>query len=199
MGWNFLVSVTVTLSGNRIFADVIKVKWDHTGLCCCYLVAKWWRSFAIPWTIAWQASLSMGFSRREYWGGLPFPSSGDLPNPGIEPLSPVLAGRFLTAEPYTGLGQGLILGLVSLVKGTLKTDEHPGRGLVMLAGSFVATSQGMPRIAGSPQRLGKGLTIVSPCEPLCRSQPCDQLEFRLLASRPVRETNFCCFKLPTLW
>ena len=109
--------------------------------------------------------LSMGFPRQEYWSGLPFSSPGDLPNPGIEPLSPVLAGRFLTAEPYTGLGQGLILGLVSLVKGTLKTDEHPGRGLVMLAGSFVATSQGMPRIAGSPQRLGKGLTIVSPCEP----------------------------------
>ena len=125
MGWTFLVSVTVTLSGNRIFADVIKVKWDHTGLCCCYLVAKWWPSFAIPWTIAWQASLSMGFSRREHWSGLPFPSSGDLPNPGIEPLSPVLAGRFLTAEPYTGLEQALILGLLSLVKGNFEDRWTP--------------------------------------------------------------------------
>ena len=42
-------------------------------------------SFAIPWTAAGQAPLSMGFSRQEYWSGLPFPSPGDLPNHGIEP------------------------------------------------------------------------------------------------------------------
>ena len=41
----------------------------------------------------------MGFSRQEYWSGLPFPSPGDLPDPGMEPTSPALAGRFLTAEP----------------------------------------------------------------------------------------------------
>ena len=58
--------------------------------------------FATPWTIACQAPLSMGFSRQEYWSGLPFPAPGDLPNPGIEPTSPVspaLAGRFFTTEP----------------------------------------------------------------------------------------------------
>ena len=49
-----------------------------------------------PWTIAHQAPLSMGFSRQEYWSGLPFPSPEDLPNPGIKPVSPALAGRFLT-------------------------------------------------------------------------------------------------------
>ena len=43
-----------------------------------------------PWTIACQAPLSMGFSRQEYWGGLPFPSPGDLPDPGIKPWSPAL-------------------------------------------------------------------------------------------------------------
>ena len=48
------------------------------------------RLFATPWTVAYQAPLSMGFSRQEYWSGLPFPSPGDLPNPGIEPGSPVL-------------------------------------------------------------------------------------------------------------
>ena len=41
----------------------------------------------------------MGFPRQEYWSGLPFPSPGDLPDPGIEPMSTALAGRFLTAEP----------------------------------------------------------------------------------------------------
>ena len=54
------------------------------------LVAKLCLTFATPWTIACQAPLSMEFSRQEYWSGLPFPSSGDLPNPGIEPTPPAL-------------------------------------------------------------------------------------------------------------
>ena len=54
----------------------------------------------IPWTlaIACQASLSMGFSRQEYWSGLPFPSLGDLPDPGIEPESPALQADSLLSE-----------------------------------------------------------------------------------------------------
>ena len=57
------------------------------------------RLFVTPLTVAYQAPLSMGFSRQEYWSGLPFPSPGDLPDSEIEPTSPVLAGRFFTAEP----------------------------------------------------------------------------------------------------
>ena len=57
------------------------------------------RLFATPWTVAYQASLSMGFSRQEYWSGLPFPSPGDLPDPGIEPGSPALESDALTSEP----------------------------------------------------------------------------------------------------
>ena len=56
-------------------------------------------SSMILWTVALQAPLSMGFPWQEYWHGLSFPSPGDLPNPGIEPISPVLAGRFFTIEP----------------------------------------------------------------------------------------------------
>ena len=56
-------------------------------------------SFVIPWTVACQAPLSMGFSRQEYWSGLPFPSPGDLPDPEIEPTAPALAGGFFTTEP----------------------------------------------------------------------------------------------------
>ena len=55
--------------------------------------------FATPWTVARQAPLSMGFSRQEYWSGLPCPPSGDLPDPGIEPASltsSALAGGFFT-------------------------------------------------------------------------------------------------------
>ena len=54
------------------------------------------RLFVTPWTVARQTSLSLGFPRQEYWGGLPFPSPGDLPNPGTEPASPALAGGFYT-------------------------------------------------------------------------------------------------------
>ena len=55
--------------------------------------------FATQWTVAHQAPPSMGFSRQEYWSGLPFPSPGDLPNPGIEPRSCELQGDALTSEP----------------------------------------------------------------------------------------------------
>ena len=48
------------------------------------------RLFVTPWTVAYHAPPSMGFSRQEYWSGLPFPSPGDLPDPGIEPGSPAL-------------------------------------------------------------------------------------------------------------
>ena len=57
------------------------------------------RLFATPWTVAYQASPSMGFSRQEYWSGLPFPSPGDLPDPGNEPRSPALEADALTSEP----------------------------------------------------------------------------------------------------
>jgi len=54
---------------------------------------------AIAWTVAIQAPLSMGFPRQEYQSGLPFPSPGDLPNPGIEPRSPALQADSLPSEP----------------------------------------------------------------------------------------------------
>ena len=57
------------------------------------------RLFVTPWTVAYQAPLSMGFSRQEYWSGLPFPSPGDLPDPGIEPGFPTLEADALTSEP----------------------------------------------------------------------------------------------------
>ena len=57
------------------------------------------RLFATPWTVAHQAPLSMGFSRQEYCSGLPFPSPGDLPNPGIEPGSSALQADALPSEP----------------------------------------------------------------------------------------------------
>ena len=57
------------------------------------------RLFATPWTVAYQAPPSMGFSRQECWSGLPFPSLGDLPDRGIEPGSPALQADAFPSEP----------------------------------------------------------------------------------------------------
>ena len=57
------------------------------------------RLFATPWTVAYQAPPSVGFSRQEYCSGLPFPSPGDLPDPGIEPGSPAFQADALTSKP----------------------------------------------------------------------------------------------------
>ena len=63
------------------------------------LFAKSCLTLVTPWTVACQAPLSTGFSRQEYWSGLPFPSRKNLPNQGIKSTSPALAGRFFTTEP----------------------------------------------------------------------------------------------------
>ena len=68
-------------------------------VCVCVKSLSRVRLFATLWTIARQAPLSMGFSQQEYWSGLPFPSPGDLPDPGIEPRSPALQADALTSEP----------------------------------------------------------------------------------------------------
>ena len=71
-------------------------------MCVCILSLSVISNYCNPWTVACQAPLSMGFSRQEHWSGLPLPTSGDLPNSGVEPRSPVspaLAGRFFITEP----------------------------------------------------------------------------------------------------
>ena len=62
------------------------------------LVTKLCPTLVTPWTVACQSPLSMGFSRQEYWSGLPCPSPGDLPDPGIEPRSPALEADSLLTE-----------------------------------------------------------------------------------------------------
>ena len=69
--------------------------------------------FATPWTVGHQAPLSMEFFRQEYWSALPFPTPRDLPNPGIEPMSSVLAGGFFTTEPPGKLPPLLCIYLLS--------------------------------------------------------------------------------------
>ena len=71
-------------------------------VCICVCVCTVVSDFVTLWTVAHQAPLSMEFSRQEYWSQLPFPTPGDLPDPGIKPkfpASPVLAGGFFAAAP----------------------------------------------------------------------------------------------------
>ena len=82
----------------RRYEVMLKMLWEHV-----YMLSHFshFRLFATLWTIALQAPPSMGFSRQEYWSGLPCPPPGDLPDPGITPgslLSPVLEGRFFTTS-----------------------------------------------------------------------------------------------------
>ena len=70
----------------------------HCEVYCCYLVIVS-DSFVTPWITDYQVPLSVGFPRQEHWSGLPFPSPGDLSNPGTEPTSSALAGGFFTTEP----------------------------------------------------------------------------------------------------
>ena len=89
LAWNLFVHC-FTL---RLWAEV-------TLLCETYMcMLSHVQLFVTPWIVAWQVSLSMGLSQQEYWSGLPFPSPGDLPDPGIKPASPALAGIFFIAKP----------------------------------------------------------------------------------------------------
>ena len=81
-----------TLFTNMIFESESEVAQSCPTLCD-------------PVGVAYQAPPSMGFSRQEYWSGLPFLSPGDLPDPGIKPGSPALAGSFFTTEP-AGVSSG---------------------------------------------------------------------------------------------
>ena len=85
------------------------------------LLSRVWL-FATPWTVAYQAPLSMEFSRQEYWSGLPFPYPGDLPDPGIEPGSSTLQADALQSEPP---GKSLILlNLWAFREEKTKTHRH---------------------------------------------------------------------------
>ena len=70
---------------------------NYLYVCVCQSLSRA-QLFATPWTAHCQAPLQVGLSRQGYWSGLPLPSPGDLPDPGIEPRSPALQAGFLTTE-----------------------------------------------------------------------------------------------------
>ena len=83
------------------------------------------RLFVTPWTVPRQAPLSMGFSRQEYWSGVPSPSPGDLPDPGVEPLSPASPAPQADSLPSEPPGKPMNTGAgsLSLLQGIFPTQE----------------------------------------------------------------------------
>ena len=80
----------VFVSSHKAFSGLMALKVNVKSLSRVQL-------FVTPWTVAYQAPLSMEFSRQQYWSGLPFPSPVDLPDPGIELVSPALTSVFITS------------------------------------------------------------------------------------------------------
>ena len=120
-------------------------------MCVCFQSLSCVRLFLTPWVVAFQASLSLGFSRQEHWSGLSFPSPGDLPDSGIKPICPrflALADEFFTTEPPVNMkvaqlcsilcdpmdcspwnspGQNTAVGSLSLLQGIFPTQgSNPG-------------------------------------------------------------------------
>ena len=84
------------LPGPALFLGMAIKDRHQWWLFSCKVVSD---SFVTPWTVALHALLSIGFPKQEYWSGLPFSSPGDLPNPGIKPWSPALAGILFATKP----------------------------------------------------------------------------------------------------
>ena len=113
------------------------------------------RLFATPWTAAYQAPPSMEFSRQDYWSGVPFPSPGDLPDPGIKPeslMSPALAGSFFTTSAtWEAPQESLLLLLLSRL-------SHVRR----LATPWTAAYQAPPSMEFARQEYWSGVPLPSP-------------------------------------
>ena len=114
MPWSLLMKIiTLILKIKGINYNTREVFYSCSSINLQLLLTHYWRLylwkkvkslsrvqlFATLWTVAYQAAPSMGFSKQEYWSGLPLPSPGDLPDPGIEPRSPTLEADVLTSVP----------------------------------------------------------------------------------------------------
>ena len=128
-----------------------------------------------PWTVAHQAPLSLGFSRQEYWSGLPFPSPGDLPDPGIELRSPTLQADALTSAPPRALIPFVRFrpqGTITSQRLRFLLPSHWGFG----DGSAVKNSPANAGDAGSIPELGRspGEGNGSPLQYSCLENPMDR-------------------------
>ena len=142
------------------------------------LVAKSCPTLGIPWTVAHQVPLPMGFSRQEYWSGLPFPSPEDLLNPGIKPRSPALQADSLPTELHGSYPK--VQGSIQIETSEISPSEsHPevsfDQGTVMPDGfpnlSPLRRVEGLSPAASSSQQIPERNTQVTTGEFLVTSTP----------------------------
>ena len=131
--WKQYIKICGRLYILRIFSSSVYI--THYNVMCVYAQSlQWCPTLCDPWTTACQAPLSMGFSRQEHWSGLPYPPPVDLPNPGIEPttpVSPALQVDSLPAEPQEKPVKVII-------------DEKKDLRSIMQASILRNNKQGMP-------------------------------------------------------
>ena len=136
------------------FTQVLSYQGQCSSLCLLCLV----QLLVTPWTVAHQAPLSTGFSRQEYWSGLPFLPLGDLPDSGIERISlasPALAGRFFTTEP-PGKPLSSIHRCLFSTKKKKKTFFSPGFPDSSVGKESACSAGDSGSIPGSGRSLEKG-------------------------------------------
>ena len=90
--------ISLNILSSRFIHLLLQMAGVLFHMCCAKLLQSC-PTLCTPWTVTHQAPLSKGFSRQEYWSGLPCPSPGNLPNPGIEPVSPALQANSSPSEP----------------------------------------------------------------------------------------------------
>ena len=99
--WKVSCPLLFSFQSQSVYSTFLYFLWTSSSVeCCDYTISllHGQHSIAGPWTITHQAPLSMGFPRQAYWSGLPFPSPGNLPDPGIEPRTPALQADSLPSE-----------------------------------------------------------------------------------------------------
>ena len=158
-------------------------------MCVCVFDRNWQslshvQLFTNPWTVVHQAPLSVEFSRQEYWSGLPFPSPGDLPNPGIKPVSPASRGRVFTVWATR---EAQVLHDYSRCYFWVKLDEGYTRSLCVISYNCVCVYNYLKRrkdIKG--KKYGAFCSLVCMCAQLCLTL-CDPMDCSLPDSS-VHET-----------
>ena len=118
--WEQEIQLKIIWTKNCFLININKIDKPLAKLVKWKALSYIW-FFVTPSTVACQAPLSMGFSRKEYWNGLPFPFPGDLPNPGFKPRSPTLQADSLLSEP-PGKPKNTGDGSLSLLQGTFPTQ-----------------------------------------------------------------------------
>ena len=115
----------------------------------------------------------MGFPGDEYWSELPFPFPGDLPDPGIEPVSPTLAGRFFTTKPLgKSSGIGILMKKRNLDSGTCTQGKCHITVEAEIKVMLLLQAKVRPRLPANPQKLGEIYERDSPSRPLKETRSC---------------------------